>query len=557
LPPDDFPTPAVPAAAPINPQGRAFLLLTLVFWVLQSGCAQAGQPVSKITILHTNDSHSELEAIQNPETGRWQGGMVRRAEVFAEIRREQPHTLIVDAGDLVQGTPFYQVFGGRAEVETYSAAGYDVVTLGNHEFDQGIAPLFRSMQNASFTLVCANVFHGRDLRTPFRPYRLFSIGGHRLAVIGVIGTEAWSSQGNWIQRRLVHIEPSAVLRPLVAHLRPDVDLVVVLSHSGFPEDLQLAAEIPGIDVIVGGHSHTELSSAAVVLPSAATEQPESQPGTIVVQAGSSGRWVGRLDLLMHGNTRKGHTWTLLPIETDGRQATTAVPASGAQGVFPSGQFGSSAKTEAGAVAVLVASYSQTLATLMDEILAENPRGFSFDRDRRDKGFYPLGTLVCEAFCRSTGAEIGLINSGGIRRGIEPGKIRRRHVFQTLPYDNTVPVITMTGRELQTFLNSLVKNWKQTKTGYQIAGLAAVFDFDLLVARDIRVRGLALQPAKKYRLATSSYLTADPLGKGIFGPYLSQLEDVGILMRDALAQYLLAEGAPPLGEPHPIKFQGNL
>lgn len=498
------------------------LLLLLFMGVL---ARSEGRGAGTLTLLHTNDLHSELESFPDASSTNRLGGIARQAGMIAAIRRQHPHTLVVGAGDQVQGTPFFQVFQGMAEAEALSLAGYDFVTIGNHELDLGLPALARTLTVASYSMLCANVFTVQDLRPVFPPYRVVTVGSLTVALLAVIGDSAWNDQGALIRRRLVQIEPGAVLRSLVAHLRPVVDLVVVLSHSGYEPDKLLARDVPGIDAIIGAHDHFALATVTEIL--AARAEPGAPPA-LIVQAGDRGRFLGRLDLTIDAEGRRSHRFDLLPVVT---------PASGTSDV------------PAHPVQALVASYSQRLAAIMDTPIIESPRGFFYDRNRRDKEFLPLGTLTCEAFRHVTGAEIGIINSGGVRAAIPAGKVTLRHLSQALPYDNTVTVVTMTGTELAAFLEGLCRNWLTTITGYQLAGLTAVFDTRHQAVSDIRVGGKPLEPGRRYRLATSSFLTADPLRKGVFGPYLDTLEDSGVLMRDALGRLLReVRDLPPIDVP---------
>ncbi|NLI76742.1 MAG: bifunctional metallophosphatase/5'-nucleotidase [Candidatus Riflebacteria bacterium] len=504
------------------------LLLLLFMGVL---AVAEGRGAGTLTLLHTNDLHSELESFPDASSTGRLGGIARQAEMIAAIRRERPHTLVVGAGDQVQGTPFFQVFQGMAETEALSLAGYDFVTLGNHELDLGLPALARNLAAASYTMLCANVFTAKDLRPVFRPYRVVTVGSLTVGLIGVIGDPAWNDQGAPIRRRLLQIEPGAVLRSLVAHLRPVVDLVVVLSHSGLEIDRRLAREVPGIDAIVGAHDHYALATVTEVL---AAQAAAGAPPALIVQAGDRGRFLGRLDLTIDGEGCRSHRFDLLPVLT---------PASGTSGATDA------AGLPAHPVQALVASYGRRLAAIMDTPITEAPRGFFYDRNRRDKEFLPLGTLTCEAFRHLTGAEIGIINSGGVRAAIPSGTVTLRHLYQALPYDNTVTVVTMTGAELAAFLDGLCRNWLTNITGYQLAGLTASFDTRRQAVSDIRVEGKPLEPGRRYRLATSSFLTADPLRKGVFGPFLDTLEDSGVLMRDALGRLLReVPDLPPLNAP---------
>ncbi|HNV68712.1 MAG TPA: bifunctional UDP-sugar hydrolase/5'-nucleotidase [Candidatus Ozemobacteraceae bacterium] len=508
---------------------QAFALLVLLLLSSTAATARTGGE-GRVSILFTNDLHSELEPFAEASATALLGGIVRQAEMIAEIRQQTPNTLVVSAGDQVQGTPFFQVFRGRAEAEALSLAGYQLVTLGNHELDLGLPALAETLAIASYSLICANVFSAADLRPVFRPYRLVQVASLSIAVLGIIGDDAWNDYGALIRRRLVQLEPRAVLRPLVDHVRPMVDLVVVLSHSGLDSDKLLARDVPGIDVIIGAHDHTVMATVTEIVSERA--EPCSPP-TLIVQAGDRGRFLGRLDFIVTADRRRLHSYELLPVLT------------------PTGDPTRSPHP----VSALMASYSRRLREIMETPVTQAPQGFFYDRDRRNHEFLPLGTLTCEAFRAITGAEIGFINSGGIRRGIPAGHVTLRHLFEALPYDNTVTVVTLTGADLASLLEQQCQRRVSDQGGFQTAGVTATFDMSSNTLSNLLVSGVMVEKRKRYRIATSSYLTTDPLRKGTFGPWLATLEDSGIVMRDALGKYLHEVRVLPSLDTPPIKFLG--
>jgi 5'-nucleotidase len=267
--------------------------------------ARAAAPVAgRVTLLHTNDTHSRLEPFERGKL-QGQGGIARRAALIARIRAAQPHTLVLDAGDIFQGTPYYNAFGGCAEFETMSAAGYDAVTLGNHDFDKGVEALVRAMQFARFSFLSANYdVDDAGLRARVTPYEVREVGGRRIGLFG-LGVSFANLVAASLHKGVRYREPIPVARAMVETLRRDhgVDAVVAISHLGYfghdaePGDVELAEAVPGIDVIIGGHTHTFLEAPHWVRPATPT-------ACAIMQVGSSGTHLGQVDLTFGvGGTR--------------------------------------------------------------------------------------------------------------------------------------------------------------------------------------------------------------------------------------------------------------
>ncbi|GAB3834937.1 metallophosphoesterase [Hymenobacter jeollabukensis] len=281
--------------------------LTLAGPGLITSALGAAKPV-RLTILHTNDMHSRIDPFP-VGAAQWadEGGMARRAALVARIRQEQPNVLLLDAGDIWQGTPYFNFFGGELEYKLMSQMQYDAATLGNHDFDNGLQGLEKQLPNAQFPFLIANYdFSQTPLKGRFQPYKVFEKQGVRIGVFGVgIEMAGLISDRNYGATK--YLDPIAVAREQVQHLRgaEKCDLVICLSHLGYKyesakvDDHKLAAGAPGIDLIIGGHTHTFLDTPTVV------EGPQGHR-TLVNQVGWSGIKLGRIDYVFDRATgRKG------------------------------------------------------------------------------------------------------------------------------------------------------------------------------------------------------------------------------------------------------------
>lgn len=271
----------------------------------------------RLTILHTNDMHSRIEPF--PQDGRsWagMGGMARRKTLIDQIRRQEEHVLLLDAGDIWQGTPYFNFFEGELEYKLMSQMRYDAATLGNHDFDNGLEGLAKQLPNASFPFISANYDFSRTiLKGQFAPYKFFRKGTIQVGVFGLgIALEGLVGDKQFGQTR--YLDPIAVAREMAQELRRQgCHLVVCLSHLGLSyesnkiSDMRLAAEVEGIDLIIGGHTHSLLEEPVQVLNPAGKE-------VLINQVGWAGVMLGRLDYRFDTAGRiSGISWRALPVNS--------------------------------------------------------------------------------------------------------------------------------------------------------------------------------------------------------------------------------------------------
>ncbi|MGL4331663.1 MAG: bifunctional metallophosphatase/5'-nucleotidase [Bacteroidales bacterium] len=253
------------------------------------------QNENKLVILHTNDTHSQIEPFGDQAgDNKGKAGLARRATLIKEIRKQYPNVLLLDAGDFIQGTPYFNMFGGELEVKAMNKLGYDVVTLGNHEFDNGISFLSNMLQNAKFDVVSANYdVSNTVLKDQIKPYVIKNINGIRVGIIGLnVRPNGLISDKNFEGIRFLNPIDEVNRYAKILKEEEKVDLVIALSHLGYQSDSQfsdkkVAAGSRNVDVIVGGHSHTYLPEPIEV------KNLDGQP-VLITQSGSKGMNVGKL-----------------------------------------------------------------------------------------------------------------------------------------------------------------------------------------------------------------------------------------------------------------------
>ena len=267
-----------------------------------------------ITILHTNDTHSQIEPFKpthhrNPN----QGGVARRATLIEQIRTQNKNTLLLDAGDIFQGTPYFNYFGGELEFKLMSMLKYDVATIGNHDFDNAIDGLYKQLPNAKFDFVSANYnFENTVLDTHVKPYRIIVKEGIKIGIFG-LGIELEGLVSKKMYKETGYLDPIEITQDITSKLKNEekCDLIICLSHLGYyyknnPDkisDLNLAKITKNIDLIIGGHTHTFLPKPTIV-------KNIDGKNILVNQVGAYGINLGRIDFYFdeqNNKTAKGTT----------------------------------------------------------------------------------------------------------------------------------------------------------------------------------------------------------------------------------------------------------
>ena len=271
----------------------------VLFYCLMAVLAVGCTPQDHLTIIHTNDTHSQVEPKANG-----QGGYARRMGLIREERSLDKSLLLVDAGDFCQGTPYFNFYHGRVELQAMNRMGYDAGTLGNHEFDNGLDTLAAVLKTANFPIVCANYdFTGTAMEGVVQPFAIVRKGGLKIGIFGLgCDPKGIISDKNFLPA--VYLEPYPVAQRMADTLRAqNCDIVVCLSHMGTcgkaPEDVcdtALVAHTRGIDVVVGGHTHMLFDHLRV-----ANLDGDSIP---VVQMGKSGVYLGKIVLYLDSKNTK-------------------------------------------------------------------------------------------------------------------------------------------------------------------------------------------------------------------------------------------------------------
>lgn len=270
-----------------------------------------------ITILHTNDVHSHIEPMSpNDPRNPNMGGMARRATLVEQIRRENPNTLLLDAGDIFQGTPYFNFYGGELEFKLMSKLKYDAATLGNHDFDNGIEGLYAQLPHAKFDFISSNYdFRNTIMNGKTHPYRIFTRDGVKIGVFG-LGIELKGLVNAHHYKETKYLDPIEIASDMSRTLKQDekCDIVICLSHLGYKyssnqvSDVVVAEHTSNIDLIISGHTHTFMEKPAVV-------NNKHGQKVMINQVGCFGLYLGRIDFYLDSQnnvTGDGVRITLAP-----------------------------------------------------------------------------------------------------------------------------------------------------------------------------------------------------------------------------------------------------
>jgi 5'-nucleotidase len=479
----------------------------LVLFLLPAGAA--GQQVS-LTILHTNDTHGHLLPFSYPDSAsgtpglqglrghRNIGGIARRATLVKRIREELQArgttVWLVDAGDYSDGTPFSSEYHGEADVAAMNAMGYDLGTLGNHEFNHSLAQLKKLIALTRYQLVCANAVY-RNTGEPLLPkFVVRPVGDLRVGVFGLLIRESGNYQAGK-EGVLVQDEIEAA-RQAVTELRRTSDVVVAISHAGDQTDLKLAQQVPELDVIIGGHSHARLPAGNFVWHSEDLRE-EDINGTVIVQAHQWGGELGRLDLLFTRDP-KG-SWHVDRYRSRLVPVTSEIP-------------------EDAAVAAVVEKYWRPIAPRYGEVIGHAAGEFSARGD--DLAEYHL---VDDAMRELTGADFAMGNLGGVRAPLLRGDITLGDMVVLDPFANTVCTFRATGLEILNLLRRFTPS---------VSGIRYRVQYGELT--EATLGGKPIDKSRTYTGVTNSYFAGYALKTIPF-------QDSGKVRRTMLLEYIRRKG----------------
>ncbi len=427
-----------------------------------------------LTILHTNDMHATFvprEAMWVKTTPRpMVGGFARLQAVADSVRAGRTDVLMMDAGDVMTGNPiterFYRKASGGALFEMMNMIGYDVWCPGNHDLDISQDNLRGLVSIARFPTVSANLLNDR-LEFPLgnRPYVILERGGIRIGVIGIMSQELSSlvNQNNLVGLRV--LSPVETVQRYIDELDPKTDLLIALTHQGVDEDSALASEVRGLDVIVGGHSHTRLKKPKVV------------NDVIIVQTGANTENLGVLDLTVADDRVERYDGRLITLWAGQDRPANRV-----------GVFADSLHKE------IETEYSEVIGVLREDWI------------RRDT-LTAFASFVTEAQRAAVQADVAFMNVHGIRKDIAAGPLTKRDLFEALPFRNALTTFQLSGKELRQVLDHAVR----TRQAIYVTGISGQWQKkpdSILVWSGLRVGSSVIDDKRLYSCTASDYFVGE-------------------------------------------------
>jgi 5'-nucleotidase / UDP-sugar diphosphatase len=493
-------------------------LLALVF-ALAHDVALAQETV---TILHLNDFHSRLSPVGcAPETdaaGDCAGGAARLATAVAARRAAAGNAPVafLNAGDAFQGSLFYTMHKGLAEAEVLQALGTDVMVLGNHEFDDGPEPLAAFIDAVAFPVIGGNVDVSDEPALAGRvpAHVVLEVGGAPLGIVGALtpDTAEIASPGPKVR----FADPVESLRAQVADLTAQgVTRIIALTHVGIEDDLRIAAEVAGLDAVIGGHSHTLMGGDGQPTYPTLVTGPDGRD-VPVAQAGAYGAHLGELRLTF---------------DADG--VVTAVD--GAM-IAVGPEFAPDA-----AMADRVAALAEPFEALVAEVVGEATAPIDGSRETCRAQECAMGVLVAEAMLartRDLGVSIAIQNGGGLRASIDAGPITRGEVLTVLPFGNALATVTLTGADVLAALENGVSQAEEG--GGRFPQVAAAPGSRIVSAEVAEGDGwVALDPQADYGVVTNDYMRRGGDGYAVFFEQGRDAYDFGPALDEVVIAHLQA------------------
>ena len=506
------------------------ILTSAAALALTAGVAQAD---FALTILHTNDFHARFEPISRFDSGCSEesnmegscfGGSARLMTAIEAARARAVNSILVDGGDQFQGTLFYTYYKGALAAEMMNKMGYDAMTVGNHEFDDGPEVLRGFMDAVNFPVLMSNAdVSGEEmLAGALEKSKIIDVNGTKIGLIGLTpeDTDELASPGP----NVMFTDPVAAVQGEVDLLTAaGVDKIIVLSHSGYNTDIRVAEETTGVDVIVGGHSNTYLSN---VDDGAAGPYPTMVGNTAVVQAYAYGKFLGELNVVFddEGVISKASGEPLLLDRFVAEDADTKAR---------------------------VAEAAGPLDEIRNRVVASTAAALDGERSSCRQVECTMGNIIADAMLdrvKDQGIQVAMMNGGGIRASIDEGEVTMGEVLTVLPFQNTLSTFQITGETLLAALENAVSQHEDGAGRFmQVAGLK--FTFDLTKEPGSRVSDVmvfdqigyaALDPAKVYGVVSNNFIRNGGDGFAMFRDAMNAY-DFGPDLADVTAEYMAKMG----------------
>ena len=430
----------------------------------------------KFTILHSNDMHGDfLAEINADKPGQTIGGLALLSAYINKVRAEEENVLYVISGDMVQGSLIDMEYKGISTIEIMNYLSPDVVALGNHEFDYGLPHLLFLEKMANFPIVNANLYVKNYHRRLMTPYKIIKKAGFEILFTGIITEKVIDSiSQDKLIGSFVNLEEASgeVGKICNTYKNDDIDLTILLTHIGFDSDKELAALLKpewGVDIIIGGHSHTVL------------EKPEVVNNIMITQAGTSTNQIGRFDIVVDDDTNSiiESKWQLIPITSD-------IVAPDLQLL----KFIDTFKTEVDAkYSAILTKFSEKLTHPLREIETS------------------LGNLFADAFADAAQCDVAFVGSGSVRIKEMGPVVTLNDLMSCFPYNDSLTRFTVTGTQLKNIFSHIMRPENRNNEGecYQVSSkVKAVYDDKTKTLNSLTIDKIPIDEQKTYTICLQGY-----------------------------------------------------
>ncbi len=465
----------------------------------------------KLTILHTNDNHGRFWSNRHGEYG-----MAARKTLIDSIRAQVSaaggQLLLLSGGDINTGVPESDLQDAEPDFKGMKHIGYDAMAIGNHEFDNELSVIRKQESWVDFPFLAANIYDSSTNKRLFKPYQVFEKGALRIAVMGLTTDDTKKLGNPEFMGGISFTTPVEEAKKLVPELNSKADIVIAATHMGHyqnakfginaPGDVTLARSVSGIDMIIGGHSQdpvcADAQGALITKYKAGMAcMPDVQNGTLIMQAHEWGKYVGRADLEFKNGELSLLSYQLIPVNLKKKVKN-------AEGKKVRVHIADEIAEDAELKAILKPFQEQGQEQLQQKIGSVDEK---LEGDRDQVRFKPtnMGHLIALAQMEKVGADLAVMNSGGIRDSIVKGDITYKDVLKVQPFANVVSFVELNGTELMDYLSAVSSKPIDSGAFAQFAGVDLVIEKGEL--KSAAIKGQAIDPAKNYRMAINSYIAS--------------------------------------------------
>lgn len=486
-----------------------FLSLVLILGIMIGSVPAFAEEAKVLTIVHVNDVHGRL----NIDEREGSIGLARLKTKVDELKAKNPNLLLVNAGDTLHGAIDINITKGETMVNLMNKIGFDAMVPGNHDFNYGYKRLLELKDKAEFPIIGSNIVKEANGKSDFEPYKIYDVDGIKVGIFG-LSTEETKYKSHPSNTEGIKFEsPVEVAKKMVKELKEkEVNVIIALAHLGVDESTEsnvydVAENVEGIDLIVDGHSHTELPKGEV------------KGDTLIVQAGSFLKNIGIVELEIAGGKINKKTAKLFGYNE-----------------------GKDLKSDA-TIEEEIKKVEEINKPFKEAVVGKSKVNLVGEREVVRKGESNLGNLLTDAMVKATGADVALANGGGIRASIPAGDIKVGDILVSFPFTNTLAVIEVTGAEIVQALEHGVDMYPEDAGHFpHISGMTFKFDQSKPVGSrtsDININGKPVELDKKYKLVTNDFMASGGDGYTMFTgkPFIAE----GGLLSDVLIEYFKEVG----------------